>query len=65
MEKWASNYTPPADVTQLEKDFTTAIHNATDTSIPLTNITFHASWFYNDRDRELKDRMNMFRKALH
>jgi len=68
MEKWASNYIPPSDATQLEKDFTNAIHNATDSSIPLTNVTLHAhknSWFYNDRIRELKHRMNMFRKALH
>jgi len=68
MEKWASNYIPPSDATQLEKDFTNAIHNANKSSIPLTNVTLHAHkncWFYNDRIRELKHRMNMFRKALH
>ena len=62
---WAAAYEVPEDLDQHYDDVTSGLNGAAGASIPLTKpFLTHKSdaWFYNDRVKELKHRLNTTRK---
>ena len=66
LEEWHQAYQPPTDINQLEADLVSAFHEAADAAMPKSkpNRKNHKdSWYYNERVRELKHRLNVARRV--
>ena len=62
---WRESYTLSNNINQLEADFTQAIHHAANASIPTiksTSRTYKDHWYFCDRVKELKNRLNRAKK---
>ena len=64
---WHGSFTPPVDINDLERCVTEAFCAAARASIPLSDPALHRHrnhWYYNDRVKELRHRVNRARKTL-
>ena len=67
LTSWYSSFTPPADINDLERCVTEAFCAAANASIPLSDpapYRHRNHWYYNDRVKELRHRVNRARKTL-